>query len=50
MLEVHLLAFEGDLYGLEIEVAFLRFLREEKKFGSMEELRAQIGRDVAAVR
>ena len=50
MLEVHLLAFEGDLYGLEIEVEFLRFLREEKKFGSMEELRAQIGRDVAAVR
>ena len=50
MLEVHLLAFEGDLYGLEIEVEFLRFVREEKKFGSMEELRAQIGRDVAAVR
>ena len=50
MLEVHLLAFEGDLYGLEIEVEFLRFLREEKKFGSMEELRAQIGRDVAAVK
>ena len=50
MLEVHLLAFEGDLYGLEIEVEFLRFLREDKKFGSMEELRAQIGRDVAAVR
>lgn len=50
MLEVHLLAFEGDLYGLDIEVEFLRFLREEKKFGSMEELRAQIGRDVAAVR
>ena len=50
MLEVHLLAFEGDLYGLEIEVEFLRFVREEKKFGSMDELRAQIGRDVAAVR
>jgi riboflavin kinase/FMN adenylyltransferase len=50
MLEVHLLAFEGDLYDLEIEVEFLRFVREEKKFGSMEELRAQIGRDVAAVR
>ena len=50
MLEVHLLAFEGDLYGLEIEVEFLRFVREEKKFGSMEELREQIGRDVAAVR
>ena len=50
MLEVHLFDFDGDLYGLEIEVEFLRFVREEKKFGSMEELRAQIGRDVAAVR
>lgn len=49
MLEVHLFDFDGDLYGLEIEVEFLRFVREEKKFGSMEELRAQIGRDVAAV-
>lgn len=50
MLEVHLLAFEGNLYGLEIEVEFLRFVRAEKKFGSVEELRVQIGRDVAAVR
>jgi riboflavin kinase/FMN adenylyltransferase len=49
MLEVHLLAFEGDLYGREIEVEFLRFVRGERKFGSVEELRAQIGRDVAAV-
>jgi len=50
LLEVHLLAFEGDLYGLEAEVEFLRFVRAEKEFGSVEELRVQIGLDVAAVR
>lgn len=50
VLEVHLLEFDGDLYGMEIEVEFLRLVRGEQKFGSVEELRAQIGRDVAAVR
>jgi len=50
MLEVHLFDFEGDLYGMEIEVEFLRFVRGEMKFGSVEELRAQIGRDVAAAK
>lgn len=50
VLEVHLLGFEGDLYGLDIEVEFLRFVRPEKKFGSLEDLRAQIARDVASVR
>jgi riboflavin kinase / FMN adenylyltransferase len=50
LLEVHLLDFEGELYGQDIEVEFLRFVRGEKKFQSVEELRAQIGRDVAAVR
>lgn len=50
VLEVHLFDFDGDLYGMEVEVEFLRFVREERKFGSVEELRAQIGRDVAAVR
>lgn len=47
-LEVHLLDFSGELYGKWIEVEFTRFLRAERKFGSLEELRDQIGRDVAA--
>jgi len=31
-------------------VEFLRFVRGERKFGSVEELREQVGRDIAAVR
>ena len=50
VLEIHLFEFAGDLYGMEIEVEFLRFVRPEKKFGSVDELRAQIAKDVAAVR
>ncbi|MEI7864418.1 MAG: riboflavin biosynthesis protein RibF [Chthoniobacterales bacterium] len=47
VLEVHLLDFKGDLYGREMEVQFLRFLRGEKKFTSLDELRAQIACDIA---
>lgn len=49
VLEVHLFDFEGNLYGAEIEVEFLRFVRPERKFGSLEELKAQIAADIAAV-
>lgn len=49
-LEVHLDGFDGDLYGCDLEVEFLRFIRPEKKFGTVDELRAQIARDIAAVR
>ena len=48
--EVHLLNFEGDLYGKTLTVAFYAFLRPEKKFDSLEELKAQIAEDVANVR
>lgn len=50
VLEVHLFEFEGDLYGMDVEVEFLRFVRGERKFDSVDELRAQISRDVAAVK
>jgi riboflavin kinase/FMN adenylyltransferase len=50
VLEVHLFDFEGDLYGVEMEVEFRRFVREEQKFGAVEDLRAQIARDIAAVK
>jgi riboflavin kinase/FMN adenylyltransferase len=50
VLEVHLFDFGGDLYGMDVEVEFLRFLRGERKFASVDELRDQIARDIAAVR
>ncbi len=46
-LEVHL--FCGDVpmaYGWDLEVCFLEKIREEQKFGSIDELKAQIARDV----
>lgn len=50
MLEIHLLDFQGDLYGSDVEVRFLRRVRDEREFASLDELKAQIGRDVAACR
>lgn len=48
--EVHLLNFTGDLYGQEMEITFATKLRDEQKFSSVDVLRAQIQRDVAAAR
>ena len=45
-LEVHLLDFEGDLYGQQLTISFLSFLREEKKFASLEDLQSQIAEDI----
>jgi len=48
--ECHLLDFDGDLYGKELSIGFCAFLRPEKKFDSLEELKAQIAEDIAQVR
>jgi len=48
--EVHLFDFEGDLYGQELTVEFVRKVRDETKFASLEELKAQIARDAQAAR
>jgi riboflavin kinase/FMN adenylyltransferase len=48
--EVHLLDFSGDLYGQDLEISFVQKLRDEQKFPSLESLKAQIARDVAAAR
>ena len=45
MIEVHLFDYSRDMYGETVNVAFLRRLRDEKKFGSLEELTAQLQRD-----
>lgn len=41
-IEAHLIDFQGDLYGLEIAIYFEAFLREEKKFDSLEALKNQL--------
>ncbi|HSY23210.1 MAG TPA: bifunctional riboflavin kinase/FAD synthetase [Polyangiaceae bacterium] len=43
--EAHLLGFTGDLYGANLRVALIARLRDEKKFASLDELKAQIARD-----
>jgi riboflavin kinase/FMN adenylyltransferase len=45
LVEVHLLGFEGSLYGRVLEVELRRRLRDERRFASVEELVNQIRRD-----
>lgn len=45
LLETHLFGFEGLLYGLKLRVELYDKIRDEKKFGSVEELREQIEKD-----
>ncbi len=49
-IEVHILDFSGELYGARLSVSFLRKLREERKFGSVGELKDQLQRDREASR
>ena len=48
--EVHILDFNRDLYGKEIEISFVARIRKEKTFASPDELRAQIATDVSEAR
>jgi riboflavin kinase/FMN adenylyltransferase len=48
--EAHLLDFNGNLYGEELEVEIGEKLRDERKFNSPDELRGQISKDVESVR
>jgi riboflavin kinase/FMN adenylyltransferase len=49
-IEVHILDFEGDLYGKDITVEFAHRLREERTYANTEELTAQLMRDEKMVR
>lgn len=49
-LEVHLFDFDAQIYGRHLEVEFMLKLRDEKRFGSFDELRRQIALDAAAAR
>lgn len=48
--EVHIPGWSGDLYGRRLLVTFVEKLREEKRFASLSELKAQIRRDVESLR
>ncbi|MBP5268754.1 MAG: riboflavin biosynthesis protein RibF, partial [Ruminococcus sp.] len=48
--ETYILDFSGDLYGKEIEILLDKFIRPEKGFDSIEDLKTQIGKDTLKVR
>ena len=50
LIEAYLLDFEGDLYGQTLRIAFLERLRGEKRFDSVDDLVAQMRRDVEQAR
>ncbi|HUK82110.1 MAG TPA: bifunctional riboflavin kinase/FAD synthetase [Verrucomicrobiae bacterium] len=50
MLEVHIFEFQREIYGQDVEVEFVRKLRDERKFASAKELKAQISADVETAR
>ncbi len=47
ILEVHLFDFDGDLYGRHLRVRLVDYLRAEKKFDGLDDLKAQIADDCA---
>src|SRR6266511_2356808 len=50
VLEIYLLDFDRDIYGKDVEVRFIRYLRPEQKFDSLDELVRQIAIDVERAR
>jgi len=49
-IEAHFFGFKGNLYNKDIEVYFIKKLREERRFGSIEELVARIRKDIKRAR
>ena len=47
--EAHLIDYQGDLYEKTLMIAFCDFLRKEKKFASLADLREQIAEDVQSL-
>ena len=45
IIEVHLLDFDGNLYGKNIFAEFIKFIRAEQKFDSTDDLKAQLNKD-----
>lgn len=47
--ETHIFGFEGDLYGKSIRIELIEYLREEKEFSSVEELKQQLEYDKSSI-
>jgi riboflavin kinase / FMN adenylyltransferase len=45
--EVHLVGFDGDLYGMTLAVEFVDWVREQRKFKSIDALKQELARDLA---
>ena len=50
ILEVHIFNFNKEIYGKKIKVSFLKFIRKEKRFESVEKLKDQIIKDIKQVK
>ena len=48
--ETYLDGFDGDLYGKILTVQFIKYLRDVKKFNSVEDLKEQLQKDIRRVR
>ena len=48
--ETYFDGFDGDLYGKILKIRFTKFLREIKKFDGVEQLKAQLARDIRSIR
>ena len=48
-IETHILDFDEDIYGLPLKLRFVRRIRDERKFASLEALRLQLEKDRDAV-
>lgn len=44
-IETHILEFDEDIYGLDLKIEFLKYIRAERKFDSMDALKTQILKD-----
>ena len=49
VLEIHILDFDKDIYGETLTVEFIRKIRNESRFNSIEELKEQIQKDIASI-
>ncbi len=47
--ETHILGFDGDLYNKEIEILFLKKVRDDKKFESLDDLKNQLSQDALLI-